>query len=95
MIIVSFAIVLIGLFRVYFHKVGYSSDLDDNNTIPLLGNPIYCWNVWIKCPIFIDDRAGYLNTLKNDTNRSSIVYMKEIEYASAIYCYLQFAKCFF
>ena len=76
------------LFRVYFLKVGCSSDLDDNNTIPLLGNPIYCWNIWIKCPIFTDDCAGYLNTLKNDTNRSSIFFIKEIEYTSVNYCYL-------
>lgn len=84
MILVSFAIVLMGLFSVYFHKVGRSSNIDDNNTIPLLGNLIYCWIIWIKCPIFTVEREGYLFTMKNGTNRCSIVFMKEIEFTFAI-----------
>lgn len=58
----------LGLVSGYFYKAGKSQDIDANNTIPVLANLTYRWNLGKKWSIFADGRAGYLFSVKGDLN---------------------------
>ena len=58
----------LGLVSGYFYKAGKSQDIDANNTIPVLANLTYRWNLGNKWSIFADGRAGYLFSVKGDLN---------------------------
>lgn len=58
----------LGIVSGYFYKAGQSQDVDANNTIPVLANLTYRWNLGNKWSIFADGRAGYLFSVKGDLN---------------------------
>ena len=61
----------LGLVSGFFYKAGQSEDIDANNTIPVLANLTYRWNLGNKWSIFADGRAGYLFSVKGDENFTS------------------------
>ena len=58
----------LGVVSGYFYKTGKSATIDANNTIPVLANLTYRWNLGRKWSIFADGRAGYLFSVKGDLN---------------------------
>lgn len=60
----------LGVVSGFFYKVGRSEDIDANNTIPVLANLTYRWNLGKKWSIFADGRAGYLFSVKGVENFS-------------------------
>ena len=58
----------LGVVSGYFYKAGKSETIDANNTIPVLGNLTYRWNIKPRWSIFADARAGYLFSVKGDKN---------------------------
>lgn len=60
----------LGLVSGFFYKAGKSSEVDANNTIPVLANLTYRWNLGKKWSIFADGRAGYLFSVKGVENFS-------------------------
>ncbi len=60
----------LGVVSGFFYKAGRSTDIDANNTIPVLANLTYRWNLGKKWSIFADGRAGYLFSVKGVENFS-------------------------
>ena len=60
----------LGLVSGFFYKAGKSSEVDANNTIPVLANLTYRWNLGKKWSILADGRAGYLFSVKGVENFS-------------------------